>query len=122
MSANDNSVVIRIVCGNRAFLLTGDIERRAETELAASDATLAADVVKAGHHGSRTSSTQEFVDRTGAKVVIISVGRRSPFGHPHPEVVERWQASGAKVMTTGEKGTISISTDGSDLEIRTFLP
>jgi competence protein ComEC len=122
MSANDSSVVLRIVYGRRAFMLTGDIERRAEAELVASAGTLTADLVKAAHHGSRTSSTQEFVDAINADYVIISVGRSSPFGHPHPEVVERWRAHGAKVMTTGERGTISVSTDGSDLAIDTFLP
>ena len=121
-SANDSSVVLRIIYGNRKFLLTGDIERLAESELVGSGTMLAVDLVKAAHHGSRTSSTQEFIDAAGAKYAVISVGRSSPFGHPHPEVVERWTASGAKVMTTGEKGTISVSTDGSDLDITTFLP
>lgn len=115
-SDNNNSVVLRIVYGSRVFLLTGDIERTAETALLTNGGTLAADVVKVSHHGSRTSSMQQFIDATGAQFAVISVGRRSPFGHPHAEVVERWQATGAQVFTTGEKGMISISTDGKDLK------
>ncbi len=119
-SDNNNSVVLRIVYGSRVILLTGDIERAAETELVSSGGTLAADLVKVPHHGSRTSSTKSFVDATRAQYAIISVGRNSPFGHPHAEVVERWKAAGANVMTTGTSGTISVSTDGKDLKITTF--
>lgn len=121
ISDNDHSVVLRLVYGGRAFLLTGDIERQAEFTLLNNGGTLAADVVKVPHHGSRTSSTQEFTDATQAHYAVISVARNSPFGHPHPEVVDRWKASGATVMTTGERGTISVSTDGRDLELTSFI-
>lgn len=119
-SDNDNSVVLRIVYGTRVFLLTGDIERAAETALVTNGGTLAADLVKVAHHGSRTSSMQQFIDATGAKYAVISVGRSSPFGHPHADVVERWKLSGATVMTTGTSGMISVSTDGKDLKIAAF--
>jgi competence protein ComEC len=119
-SDNDHSVVVRIVYGNRAFLLTGDIERRGEMQLLSGGGDLSADVVKVAHHGSQTSSTPEFVSAVGARYAVISVGKRSIFGHPHRGVVERWHSAGARVMTTGEKGMISISTDGRDLEVRTF--
>ncbi len=122
ISDNDHSVVLRIIYGSRIFLLTGDIELTAETALLNNGGTLAADVVKVAHHGSRTSSTHEFIDAVGAKYAVISVGRSSSFGHPHPEVVERWKESGATVMTTGERGTISVSTDGRDLVVETFVP
>ena len=77
--------------------------------------------MKVAHHGSRTSSTAGFVEVTGAQLAIISVGRRSMFGHPNKEVVERWQAKGAAVMTTGMNGTITIVTDGKSLRVRTFV-
>ncbi len=122
-SANDSSVVLKITLGNRAFLLTGDIEREAENELLAdSSLDLRADVIKVPHHGSRTSSTDGFVNRVRANTAVISVSRRSRFGHPHPEIVARWRESGASVVTTGEKGTITIRTDGNDLQINRFLP
>lgn len=119
-SANNDSIVLRVRHGARTFLLTGDIEKEAESALVAAEADLASDVVKVAHHGSKTSSTQDFVDATHAKLAIISVGLTSPFGHPRPEVVERWRASGAEVLTTGKNGTITISTDGNDLQIETF--
>lgn len=116
---NDNSIVLLIVYGHRKFLLAGDIERGAESDLVSGD--LSADLIKVPHHGSRTSSTQAFVDAVGAKYAVISVGRTSPFGHPHAEVVERWNAGGAEVLTTGERGTISVSTDGSDMVVKQFV-
>ncbi|MBK7393928.1 MAG: ComEC/Rec2 family competence protein [Chloracidobacterium sp.] len=122
VSDNNNSIVLRIIYGNRTFLLTGDIERQAEMEILNSGGTFNADLIKVPHHGSRTSSTVPFVDAVKAKYAIVSVGRNSPFGHPHPEVIERWNAAGATVKTTGEKGMISVSTDGKDIEIKTFLP
>lgn len=118
---NNHSIVLRITYGETRFLLTGDIEEQAEKALLGDPAELKADVVKVPHHGSHTSSTQDFVNAVGAKYAIIPVGRRSRFGHPHKEVVERWQNSGAKVLTTGERGTISITTDGREMEVQTFL-
>ena len=121
-SNNNNSLVLRLVFGNKKFLLTGDIEKETERKLLQSPGFLQSDVVKVAHHGSRTSSTGEFVAATRAKFAIIPVGRESRFGHPHAEVIERWRNSGAKILTTGERGTVSISTDGRDLRIETFLP
>ncbi len=122
VSDNNHSVVLRIIFGARSILLTGDIERQAEMELISSGGTLVADLIKVPHHGSRTSSTQDFINAVGAKYAVISVGRSSAFGHPHKDVVDRWKAEGANVMTTGERGTISVSTDGRDFVITTFLP
>ncbi|HEY0461078.1 MAG TPA: ComEC/Rec2 family competence protein [Pyrinomonadaceae bacterium] len=122
VSDNNHSLVLRIVFDRKKFLLTGDIERETENFLMQNPQLLMADVVKVAHHGSRTSSIQGFVTATKAAYAIISVGKTSQFGHPHKEVVERWQASGAKVLTTGERGTISVSTNGNDLLIERFLP
>ncbi len=120
-SANNDSVVLRVRYGQRTFLLTGDIEKEAEAALVSNENELASDVVKVAHHGSKTSSTQMFVDATRPKLAIISVGLTSPFGHPRPEIVERWRASGAEVLTTGRRGTITVSTDGVDLQTETFV-
>ncbi|MDQ3180046.1 MAG: competence protein ComEC family protein, partial [Acidobacteriota bacterium] len=121
-SDNNHSVVLRVTFGRRKFLLTGDIEKEAENNLLNAPEFLQADVIKAAHHGSRTSSTPGFIEATRAKLVIIPAGRESPFGHPHREVLERWTNAGAKIVTTGERGTVSISTDGKDLQMKTFLP
>lgn len=120
-SGNRESVVTAITFGSRRFLLMGDLEGEGERRLVRSGSLLRSDVVKAGHHGSRTSSVAGFVARTAPAYVVVSVGRESPFGHPHAEVLERWEAVGARVLRTGERGTVSISTDGRELRIGTFL-
>jgi competence protein ComEC len=121
-SGNDDSVVLRLRLGSRVFLLTGDVEKGAEAALTSGPLDdLGCDVVKVAHHGSRTSSTEAFVKATHPAVAIISVGLTSIFGHPHKEVLERWRASGAEVLTTGRHGTITISTDGNDLRVETFV-
>jgi competence protein ComEC len=118
-SDNNNSVVLRIKFGERTILLTGDIEKAAESVL--SQQLIKSDVLKVAHHGSKTSSTNNFVYATKPTFAIISVGRNSMFGHPHKEVVERWQSNGATVLTTGEYGTITVTTDGKDLNLKTFM-
>jgi competence protein ComEC len=119
-SSNDDSVVLRLRYGRRTFLLTGDIESRAERALLASLDGLRADALKVAHHGSRTSSTEGFVAATRPALAVISAGRDSPHGHPHPEVVTRWRAAGARVLTTAEHGRVTGSTAGEDLRVETF--
>jgi len=120
-STNNDSIVLRLKFGTRAILLTGDIEKQAEKSLLESRQDLRADVVKVPHHGSKSSSTEDFVRATAPQFAIISVGRNSMFGHPHHEVVQRWQANGATVLTTGECGTIMITTNGTDLTLNKFI-
>lgn len=120
-SANNNSLVLQLKFGGRKFLMTGDIEKEAEIDLLNNSLLSKTDVVKVAHHGSRTSSIKEFIDVTKPDFAIIPVGRKSRFGHPHKEVVERWENMGAKVLTTGKSGTITVSTDGNNLEVQTFV-
>ena len=120
-SGNDDSIVLRLRFGRRAFLLTGDIEKAAETALTNGQDDLRCDVVKVAHHGSKTSSTEAFIKATQPAYAIIPVGLTSIFGHPHKEVLERWHASGAQILTTGQRGTITLSTDGNDLKVETFV-
>ncbi len=121
-SANNDSVVWRVRYGKRAFLLTGDIEKEAEAALTQQPETLRADIVKVPHHGSRTSSTPAFVKATRPAYAVASVGLNSRFGHPHPEIAERWRNAGAQFFITGQKGLIDFSTDGRDLRLETFAP
>jgi competence protein ComEC len=121
-SGNNDSVVLSLRFGKRSILLTGDIEAPAENSLVAkSRESLRADLVKVPHHGSRTSSTEAFTAATHPRFAVISVGRTSIFGHPNPAVVERWNAVGSRVWTTGKMGTITVRTDGKDLEITSFI-
>ena len=118
---NNDSVVLRLRYGEKTILFMGDVEKQAEAQLATAGIDLAADVVKVAHHGSRTSSSQAFVAAAHPSLAIISVGRTSIFGHPNREVIDRWRTIGAQVMTTGEKGMISVVTDGKNLKIGTFV-
>jgi len=119
---NNHCLVLRIAYGSRSFLLTGDIERQTEADMLLNNAILDSDIVKVPHHGSRTSSTPAFVAATHPQYAVISVGRHSTFGHPHPDVVQRWQDAGVRVMTTGENGMVSASTNGQDIQISRYVP
>jgi len=120
-SQNNDSIVLHLMFGRRSFLLTGDIEAPTEEALTPFAGILRADVVKVAHHGSRTSSTPTFIAATNAQYALISVGQTSIFGHPNPEVVRRWQDSGAQVLRTGNCGTITLTTNGTDLTLETFV-
>ncbi|MEP6741108.1 MAG: ComEC/Rec2 family competence protein [bacterium] len=120
-SQNNDSIVLRLMFGRRSILLTGDIEARAEEVLALLGEKIQADVVKVAHHGSKTSSTPDFIAATQPRYAVISVGQTSIFGHPNPEVVKRWQVAGAQVLRTGNCGTITFTTDGNDLSVETFV-
>jgi competence protein ComEC len=120
-SRNNDSIVLHLQFGERIILMTGDLEKEGEAAILSSNNNLRSDVVKVGHHGSKTSSTQAFVSSSKPRLAVISVGLTSMFGHPNQEVVERWRAGGAEVLTTGKRGTITVTTDGRDLLVRTFI-
>ncbi len=121
-SQNNDSIMLLIRYGEKTLLLTGDIEKQGEAAVLREGIDLKSDLVKVAHHGSKTSSIEPFVAATRPSLAIISVGRTSMFGHPNKDVVERWCAGGAEVMTTGQRGTISVVTDGHVLNVSTFVP
>ncbi|MGI8734117.1 MAG: ComEC/Rec2 family competence protein [Pyrinomonadaceae bacterium] len=126
-SFNDDSIVLRLELGKLSILLLGDIESDGEAALLEGlkrnhlESELRVEVVKVAHHGSRTSSIESFVDAARPKLAVISVGRDSMFGHPHAPVVERWRSIGAEILTTGQRGTITVTTDGQDLQVMKFV-
>jgi competence protein ComEC len=120
-SRNNDSIMLLIRYGDKTFLMTGDIEKEGEAAVLNEGLDLRSDLVKVAHHGSKTSSIQGIVSATRPGLAIISVGRTSMFGHPNKDVVERWRASGAEVMTTGQRGTISVITDGQGIKVETFV-
>ncbi|HEX2490380.1 MAG TPA: ComEC/Rec2 family competence protein [Blastocatellia bacterium] len=121
MSDNNESLVLLITFGARSFLLAGDLEKEAEARLVESAQRLRADVLKVAHHGSKTSSTIEFLERVKPLHAVISAAKLSPFGHPHPEALARLRTTNAHVWQTSECGAITISTDGDDLRVETFV-
>lgn len=114
---NNDSVVVRVGFHARHVLLPADIEAKIERRLLDLKLTLASDVLKVPHNGSKSSSTAEFLDRVAAREAIISVGANNPHGHPHPEVVERLRARGIKIWRTDRDGAIRLLTDGERLEV-----
>lgn len=111
---NDYSAVIRIEYGSRAFMFMGDAHVLSENEITAD---VSCDVVKVGHHGSRTSSGEAFVKKTGAKYAVFSLGEGNDYGHPHSESIKRWESIGAKIMRTDLLGDIIVVTDGDKMSI-----
>ena len=109
---NDNSVVLRLQWGARSILLAGDIEKRAEEVLVRLGVT--ADILKVGHHGSRTSSTLAFLASLHPHTAVISCGHRNHFGFPHSQTLERLSISGTRILRTDTEGTITWRTDGDD--------
>jgi competence protein ComEC len=114
---NETSCVLRIETASGAVLLTGDIERRAEAALSRSDA-IRADVVVVPHHGSLTSSSAAFVARVAPQLAIVSAGHNNRWGFPRPEVRQRWERAGAKLLFTGETGAIDVWLGAGDIEFR----
>lgn len=111
--ANDLSVVVRVRYGDFAALLTGDATALVEERLVRYyGGDLRADVLKVGHHGSRTSSTTAFLEAAGARIALISAGHGNRYGHPHRDVLDRLEAHGIKVLRTDRHGSIVVRADG----------
>ncbi len=112
---NNDSLAFRVSFGSRSFLLTGDMERPMEARLLADGLAEHADVLKVGHHGSKTSSMAPFLDAIRPELAIVSAGYENSFGHPHPEVIKRLEARHAAVLRTDLDGLVTVSTDGKRL-------
>lgn len=117
---NDDSIVLEIRLGGVAFILPGDITRAVEPAVIGPLDPAPLTIVKAPHHGSAGSSSKEFVDALGPAAVVFSAGRRNPFGHPAPVVVERYRVQGAEVFSTAEDGAVVMDTDGHRVRAWTF--
>ena len=119
MDTNDASIVAKLVYGNTSFLFTGDSPKKIEEYLVFIDKeNLDVDVLKAGHHGSKTSSSESFIGYTSPEYAIISAGENNRYGHPHKEVLDILEKFGAQILRTDELETIIIESDGENIEIR----
>ncbi|WP_233166078.1 DNA internalization-related competence protein ComEC/Rec2 [Archangium sp. Cb G35] len=119
---NDKSVVLLVRHGDVTVLLPGDVEEEGEAALLASGKLGPVTVLKAAHHGSRTSSTEEFLTRLRPRFAVFCVGRRNRFGFPHPEVEARYRSLGTECLRTDVHGAITLESDGHDVRLSTFLP
>jgi competence protein ComEC len=119
-AANDRSLVVRLELGRHSALLPGDAEALEESELAKVHGHLLhADLLKLGHHGSRTSTSPTWLESVRPSVAVVSVGLRNRFGHPHPTTLSRLAAAHVPVYRTDQLGSVEWSTDGSTVALRT---
>lgn len=116
---NDMSVITRLTFGDRAFLFTGDAESGVEKQLVNSGYPLSADVLKLGHHGSKTSSSSLFLKAVSPQCVIATCGAENDYGHPHREVLQRLESMGITLYRADVSGNIVITSDGETFKVST---
>ncbi|MEK7664657.1 MAG: ComEC/Rec2 family competence protein [Patescibacteria group bacterium] len=115
--SNDSSVVSYLVFSKRTFLFTGDITSKAEEDILNNKVGLSADVLKIAHHGSKYSSSDDFLKAVNPAVSVISAGKNNSYGHPTPEVLQRLEKFGIKISRTDTDGDIEIVSDGNNIKI-----
>jgi len=110
-NSNNTSIVTKLSFGNNAFLFTGDISRSEEKKLVEQKSNLDADVLKVAHHGSKTSTCEEFLENVLPEIAVIQVGKDNHYGHPHQEVLERLKKYKIEILRTDELGDIEMISD-----------
>ncbi|MFA4941847.1 MAG: ComEC/Rec2 family competence protein [Patescibacteria group bacterium] len=112
---NNSSIVAKLFYGQTSFLLTGDAEIAVEKDLLAASVDLKSQVLKIGHHGSDTSSSEEFLEAVKPKFAVIEVGKDNDFGHPNLRILKRLERIGAEIFRTDLDGTIKFESDGMEI-------
>lgn len=112
---NNYSPILKIQYGSNKFLFNGDAEKEVENEILDNNADIKADVIKLGHHGSSSSSSEDFISKVSPKIGIISCGKDNEYGHPHKETLNRLSTHNIKTYRTDEDGTIVLSSDGTTI-------
>ena len=116
-AGNNDSLVLRLHFGGVTYLLTGDIERPVERELLARQDGLHAEFLKVGHHGSKTSTTPDFLAAVSPRVAVISAGADNPYGHPSQSVLDEFRGSGVRLLRTDRDGATTVLTDGGGIKV-----
>jgi competence protein ComEC len=120
LTTNNDSLVLSLQDGKTRFLLPGDVEAKAEKELISSGENVSADFLKVPHHGSKSSSTEPFLESVSPRVAVISVGEGNPFGHPNDSVVDRYEEKHVRVLRTDQDGAVTATTDGNNLTVKSY--
>ncbi|PIP23647.1 MAG: MBL fold metallo-hydrolase [Candidatus Nealsonbacteria bacterium CG_4_10_14_0_2_um_filter_38_17] len=115
---NSSSIVARLVFKNSSFLFTGDTPKSVEKELVENKSNIDSDVLKVGHHGSKTSTSDIFLQAVTPENAVIQVGKDNRYGHPHQEVLDRLQNYGIKILRTDQDSDIKIISDGENFKIK----
>ncbi|MFH1582394.1 MAG: ComEC/Rec2 family competence protein [bacterium] len=110
-SANNTSIVFKLVSGETSFLFTGDIYKEVERDILKKEVNVDADILKIAHHGSKNSTGEEFLLAVSPDAVVISCGKDNPYGHPHPEVLELLNKYGINIFRTDLNGDIKLISD-----------
>lgn len=113
---NTTSIMVKITFGNTKFLFTGDAQKSNEQAMISKGYDLSADVLKVGHHGSHTSTSEEFLNKVNPKYAVISCGKGNDYGHPHKETMETLKSKNIPVYRTDESGTIVCTSDGKSIK------
>jgi len=116
-NANNSSIVLSVAFEDTSFLLTGDIESSTEKEIIEKGDLISVDVLKVAHHGSKTSSSEEFIEIVNPSIAIISVGEDNSYNHPHPTVLELLDKYDINILRTDLVGDIKIISDGENIKI-----
>ncbi len=119
---NEESLVFRVTYDRFSMMLMGDLETGGEENLVGSGVLSPVTVLKAGHHGSATSSGESFLEKLSPEITVLSYGRKNRYGHPAKEVKERLGNIGSEILETGISGAVMIEIDGKKMKVRTMLP
>ncbi len=114
-NTNNSSIALRLVFGENSFIFTGDLYKSIERQITDRGLYISSDVLKVGHHGSKTSTREEFLEKVNPKIAVISAGRDNRYNHPHPEVLEVLDKYGITVLRTDRDGDIKIISNGSEI-------
>lgn len=124
-SINNNSLVCKLNYKNYSMLFTGDIEAIAEKAILKKYSKnlniLKSDILKVAHHGSKTSSITEFIEKIKPKYAIIGVGEDNKFGHPSDSTIQNLEKANIRIYRTDKMGEIEIKTNGKEIKINEFL-
>ncbi len=116
-NVNNSSIVFRLIYGKEVLIFEGDLEKEGELKLLESGLDVSADFIKIGHHGSRTSSSENYLDRVGAKYAFILCGAGNSYLHPHVETLKKLAARGVRTWRTDLDGRIEVVSDGEDFQV-----
>jgi len=116
--SNNTSIVVKLIFGENSFLFTGDAYKSVERDLIEKGIDVDSDILKVAHHGSKTSSSEEFIKAVSPQEAIISVGKDNKYGHPHREVLETLAKYGINILRTDLNGDIKIICDSQSLKLK----
>lgn len=116
---NNYSIVLKLEYGSNSFIFTGDAEDISEGQIINNGFDIATDVLKVGHHGSDTSTSQSFLDKVNPKYAVITVGSNNSYGHPNLTVMSRLESKEVQVYRTDENGTVVATSDGTNITFNT---